>query len=197
MLSAKFRAYGNKIILPIGKVFAKTGLPPNAITVLGLLAAATVGHMYRVHDLGLALMFLILTSFFDVLDGAVAREQGTVSNFGGFFDSVLDRYSDAIILIGMGMYLGDQYPLVLITLLGFFMVSYTRARAENIIEGKCDVGIAERAERLIIIIIATIAEMWGGLGPGTAFVYALVILAFFTHVTALQRIIYTYQMESS
>jgi phosphatidylglycerophosphate synthase len=164
---------------------------------LGLVSALLACLAFYLGNLPGALLFIVLMGLLDVLDGAVARELDAVTDFGGFFDSVLDRYADGAVLLGMGLYLRGYYPLVIVTLIGFFMVSYTRARAENIMDGKCDVGLAERAERLIIIMAAVVLEMWGGLETGTALVYSLYILALLSHFTALQRIIYTQRIVRS
>jgi len=105
-----------------------------------------------------------------------------VSNFGGFLDSVIDRYVDVIIFISLGIY-GVDWLVVSIALSGSLLVSYTRARAEKIIE-KCDVGIAERGERLIILF----------LGIVTGYTYESVLLvAILSHITALHRIVFTFR----
>ena len=186
MLSARFRGYSDAVMLPLGGFFAKTGISPNAVTFLGLLTSAAVACAFAYGNLVYALVLLALTSFFDVLDGAVAKATGKVTKFGGFLDSVADRYSDAFILIGIGMYLGGHYVLVMVVIVGSILVSYTRARAENFID-KCDVGLAERSERLIVLMVATLLAITGV----NLFYEALVFLAVITHLTVLQRVLYT------
>jgi phosphatidylglycerophosphate synthase len=140
-------------------------------------------------SLAAALLFLLLTGFFDVMDGAVARVTRRVTRFGGFLDSLYDRYSDSAILLGLAVYLDQYYLLIFIVLVGSLMVSYSRSKAENYLQ-RCDVGIAERAERLIILAAATLVEALGFLPRGKVFLAALVILAFLTHLTVLQRALY-------
>jgi len=173
-------------MLPLGGFFAKSGISPNVVTILGLLASAAAAWAFAYGNLVYALLLLVLTSFFDILDGAVAKATGKVTKFGGFLDSVVDRYSDALILIGIAMYLGGHYILVMVVIVGCILVSYTRARAENFIE-KCDVGFAERAERLIVLLFATLL---GAIGIDL-FYETLIILAIITHLTVLQRVLFT------
>ncbi|MEE9565059.1 MAG: hypothetical protein V3V63_05065, partial [Candidatus Hydrothermarchaeaceae archaeon] len=100
--------------------------------------------------------------------------------------SVADRYADAFILIGIAMYLNEHHVLIMVVIVGSILVSYSRARAETVID-KCDVGLAERSERLIILMVATLLAIAGV----NLFYEALVLLAVLTHLTVLQRILYT------
>ncbi len=148
--------------------------------------------MYASDNLIFALLTLTIGSILDATDGAVARLSNKVSAFGGFMDSLTDRYSDAIILVGIAVYLQDHYLLIITVLVGSLLVSYTRARAEMEISGKCDVGYGERAERLIIIMTATLVE---ATTPALNAIYwALVVLAVLTHFTVAQRIWHTYKV---
>ncbi len=186
MLSARFRGFSDKIMLPLGGAFAKTGLGPNAVTIMGLLTSALTAGAFAYGNLFYALILLALTSFFDVLDGAVAKATGKVTRFGGFLDSVADRYSDMLILIGVALYLKEHYILIMVVMAGSILVSYSRARAETFIE-KCDRGFAERAERLIVLMLATLLAIAGV----DLFYESLVLLAVVTHLTVLQRVLYT------
>ncbi len=123
-----------------------------------------------------------------MLDGAVARAGENVSKIGSFFDSVIDRYSDFLIFGGVLAYFAKNGEpgmtmLVLVILCGAFMVSYVRARAELIVP-KCDVGLLERPERIVILAAGSIFNFLE---------VALWILAVFTHLTAIFRIYYTYR----
>lgn len=189
MLSANFRGHANKIIVPVARLVSKSGINPGTITLSGLFFSIVAGVMFAQKNLLFALAFLTLSSILDAIDGAVARELDRTSEFGGFLDSLTDRYSDSFVLIGVAFYLGDHYLLVFIVLVGSLLVSYSRARAENYIE-KCDVGIAERAERLIILAVATVLEITGVNGSIYA---AMIILAVITHFTVLQRVNFTYR----
>lgn len=186
MLSARFRVYSDFFVVPIGRTFAKTGLNPNTLTLVGLLLSAGAAGAFACKNLAWALALLLFASLFDMLDGAVARASGKVTNFGGYLDSVTDRYSDALILIGLAMYMEAHYVLVMIVIVGSMLVSYSKAKAETLIE-KCDVGLAERGERLILLIFATLMALAGR----NIFYEVLLLLAVLTHLTVLQRVLYT------
>lgn len=186
MLSAGFRNYSDLIVVPLSNVVAKTGVDPNVLTLIGLLFSMAAAGAFVYGNLVYAFILLLLASFFDVLDGAVSRAQGKVTKFGGYLDSVTDRYADAFILIGIAMYLNKHYILIMVVIVGSLLVSYSRARAETMID-KCDVGLAERGERLIILMIATLLAIAGI----NLFYEALVLLAVLTHLTVLQRVLYT------
>ncbi len=191
MLSSRFKSYSDLVIMPLATALARFGISPNALTILGFVGSALTAVAFAYTELGYALLFLLITSVLDAVDGAVARVANKTSNFGGFLDSVLDRYSDAFILLGLMLYLQKYYMLIFIVLAGSILVSYTRAKAELVIP-KCNVGIAERAERLIILITATFLEAFK-IFPGVDVFYAaLVLLAVLTHATVLHRSVYTY-----
>lgn len=190
VLSSKYRDQASALINPAARALASLGLEPNSITQLGLVSGLIAGVVLSMGMLWLGFFSLLLTAFLDVMDGAVARITGRTSRFGGFLDAVCDRYSDAAILIGIAVYLQGHYVLVFVVLLGSLMVSYTRSKAENYLT-KCDVGMAERAERLIVIIAAALIEALGLFSPGKAFLAALWVLAVLTHLTVLQRVLFT------
>jgi archaetidylinositol phosphate synthase len=137
--------------------------------------------------------FLILFSgVFDILDGGVARAKGRITPFGGVLDSVCDRYSDGLMFLGIiaGAVNGRLVltPIMQIegwlwagfALIGSFLVSYTRARAESAGCGKLSVGIAERTERMLLLALGALAGFLG---------WALVLIAVFSHITIIQRIL--------
>lgn len=162
---------------------------------MGLVSSLLVAIAFAYEDLVLAFLLLLVTSFFDIIDGAVAKVANKVTKFGGFMDSTLDRYSDSAILIGLALFLDEYYGLIFIVLVGSLLVSYTRAKAEEFVP-KCDVGIAERAERLIILMLATLLGALQLVYPKDAIYVALIILAILTHFTVLQRIYYTQRQLS-
>ncbi|RLF60779.1 MAG: CDP-alcohol phosphatidyltransferase family protein [Thermoplasmata archaeon] len=184
MLSAKYKKHFQKFFEPIARVFIKVN--PNAITLIGLLWSFFTVLAFYIENLRLALLFLLLTSFCDALDGMVARLSDRVTKFGGYLDSVLDRYSDGMIFLGIMVYLREKYLLIFLAMMGSFMVSYTRAKAETWID-KCDVGVAERGERLLILIIATILANFGI----NIFIEAIALIVILTHITFIQRMLYT------
>ncbi len=181
MLS-KFKGVTPKLLKPITSKLVKLGIKPNHITVLSLISGIFAFVLISLKYLYLGALFVLLSGFFDMLDGALARSYNLVSDFGAFLDSVVDRYVDVLIFISLGIY-GIDWLLITVAMSGALLVSYTRARAENIIE-KCDVGIAERGERLIILFAGIV----------TGFIYeSILIVAVLSHITALHRIIYTFR----
>ncbi len=171
----------SKILEPLARILAEFGLKPNHLTILGLLIGLTASILISVHLIFIGAFFVLLSGICDVLDGAMARTQDMETKFGGYLDSVFDRYVDVFILISLGIY-GVDWLLIALSLSGALLVSYTRARAEKLIP-KCDVGIAERGERLIILFIGMISGfIWE----------AVLIIAILSHITACHRIVYTY-----
>ncbi len=171
------------VLSPITDFIAKMGIRPNHLTVIGFLFGVASAYLIFRGDLMISAVFLILSGIMDVLDGALARNKGLITKFGGFLDSVLDRYVDIAVFIALGFYVG--WTLSLLALSGALMVSYTRARAEKEIE-RCDVGIAERGERIAIIVF--------GLIFSDLLYYAVLTVAILSHITAVHRIIHTYRI---
>lgn len=192
MVSSKLRSTADPYITRIVAPIAKANVNPSFITLTGFAFSVIAALMYASGNLIFALFTLALGSVLDAADGAVARLSNKVSAFGGFLDSLTDRYSDAAILAGIAVYLQGHYLLVITALVGSLLVSYTRARSEMEIKGKCNVGYGERAERLILIMAATGVEI---VNPGLNAIYwAIVVLAGLTHFTVAQRIWYTHQV---
>jgi archaetidylinositol phosphate synthase len=171
------------------------GLTPNHVSVLGLVFAVLAAITYwlgRSHSsfLLIAAFFLIVSGFFDALDGPLARLFGQVTIFGGFLDSLLDRYADALVLVGIifGWLINDSFWLFwgCLALIGSLLVSYSRARAEAAGVKMETIGLAERAERIIILVVASfLALAWE-----QALQWSVALLAFLTHLTIVQRIAY-------
>jgi CDP-diacylglycerol--glycerol-3-phosphate 3-phosphatidyltransferase len=176
--SAFGRACGwllNKIVHGL----ALTRISPNVLTFIGLVinivAAFLFGHANAANADWMFLyagMVIFGAGIFDMVDGRVARRNNQVTVFGSFFDSVIDRYSDVVLV-----------AFVMVTSL---MVSYTRARAEALI-GQCKVGFMERPERIVLVIIGALFNHWGAMAP------VLWVLAVLSTITVAHRIIYTYQ----
>ncbi len=182
MLS-KIKHKTTELLNPLTDLIVRLGLKPNHLTFLGLLFGFSSAFLIAKGYLKLGASMILLSGLMDALDGALARSKGLVTKFGGFLDSVFDRYVDIAIFTSLGFY-GVDWFLVIVALSGALMVSYTRARAESIID-RCDVGIAERGERLIILV----------LGLLSGFVWQSVLLiAILSHLTAIHRVIHTYLM---
>ncbi|MFW5913302.1 MAG: archaetidylinositol phosphate synthase [Candidatus Hadarchaeota archaeon] len=165
--------------------FAKLGLKPNHITVLALLLSGISGYLFFEGSPILGGVMILIGGFFDIIDGAIARLTGEVTEFGSVLDSTSDRISDALIYVGIlgggyGTLLGEPIWVFPITaLLTSFLVSYVRARAESAGTGKLDVGIAERAERLIILSLGAFVNL---------IIYALALVSVLAGATVIQRL---------
>ncbi|MFH1501992.1 MAG: CDP-alcohol phosphatidyltransferase family protein [Candidatus Eisenbacteria bacterium] len=183
----KERARG--FLSPLARLVADLGVPPTAITVAGfvfsVLAAVSLGTGHFVR----AALLLVLAGVCDMIDGAAARAGNRASSRGAFLDSTIDRYSDTVVLLGALYYYLVRSPsgpeeltagIVLLALAGSMLTSYTRARAEAIGQD-CRVGIAERSERMILLIV-------GALLGANVLRIALWVLAIASHVTAVQRV---------
>jgi len=136
----------------------------------------------------LAAVLVLTSGLCDALDGAVARATGKVSKFGGFMDSTLDRYSDAFIFLGIiaGKLVDLGWGFTALT--GALLVSYVRAKAESLGVPLSGVGIAERAERLLIIAFSSFLSIVS---------YGVILIALLTHFTVIQRAAYVYSRLSS
>jgi archaetidylinositol phosphate synthase len=167
------------------------GLTPNHLSILGIIFALLSGLTYWQWKFNSFLLilapFLMLASgLFDALDGALARLYGEATKFGGFFDSLLDRYADAVILCGIIIGGLTEVYWGLAALLGSLLVSYSRARAEAAGVKMESVGLAERAERLILLALASLfAFIWVD-----TLNWGIAILAVLTNLTVIQRVIY-------
>ena len=176
----------------IGCGFASTGLSPNFWSGVGLFFAFVSGIVYGINfEFALIIggIFLLISGFFDIVDGQVARVSKKTSKKGGFLDSVFDKIAEVAIFLGIliGGYAQPHWILAAITL--SLLVSYTRARAESLGIKLQGVGIGERAERLLVIAIIGII---GGVFQKTEFMeYAIYIVIVIAGVTLIQRIIVT------
>ena len=176
------------IIDRIVRWLALSRIHPNVLTFLGLVINIVAAWLFAIGYFRWAGLTIILAGVFDMTDGRVARLEGRVTPFGGFYDSVMDRYSDLCLLIGLVIYYGRinrfQYvSLVAVAMIGSVMVSYTRARAENVIPS-CKVGFLERPERVVLIIIGALFDR---MAP------VLWLIAVLSNVTVIHRIIHTRQ----
>ncbi|AWX33621.1 CDP-alcohol phosphatidyltransferase family protein [Methanosphaera sp. BMS] len=186
-MNDKLRPKTNKITGEIGQ---KIDIDPNIVTIIGLLISIFAGVLYASGNLGAGALFIIISGFCDVIDGAIARSHNRRTKFGGFLDSVCDRFADAAIIIGI-IYSGYVDPVLgALAIHASLTVSYIRSRAES--EGlNCTVGIAERAERLLIIIVGSfIAAILGGSHNVMAITIGL--LTVLSYITVFQRVNYVW-----
>jgi CDP-diacylglycerol--glycerol-3-phosphate 3-phosphatidyltransferase len=184
-LNRQFERLRDSITIPL----LRTRIRPNTLTLIGLFLNIPVAYLIATGELRYGAVVFLVASFFDVLDGAVAKRGNRGTRFGAFFDSTMDRISDMFLFGGVAWYVKDQAPygelfafLTLLALAFSLLISYTRARAESIIPS-CQVGLAERPERIIILILACFLR---SLRP------AIVILVVLAGLTFLNRVIYTW-----
>ena len=181
----------------IGGLLAKLGVHPDAITIAGLMLAAAAAVLMA-QGLFLAAGMLLLFSLpLDAVDGAVARALNRSGTFGMVLDSTLDRYADGFIFASLGYYFAgqdrfDMLALAFLALVGSFLVSYVRARAEDAKVGlRITIGWFTRVERVIVILTMILAM--GLFENPIALEIGMVILAIGTHLTALRRLLFVYR----
>ncbi len=186
----RFRRILSKIYLPIAKMVAETGIPPNTITLSSLLFGFLAFlSIYLYSSVLLYLLFILLMGLMDVLDGAVARLTGRVSGFGAFLDSTTDRVNDAFLIYAL-KYMGVRDEVVVSLLVASLLISYTRARGESLGVKMEGVGMVERAERILVLAAAAVAYPFSTLAS-RAIAYLLLALSL---VTLLQRILHVHRM---
>jgi CDP-diacylglycerol--glycerol-3-phosphate 3-phosphatidyltransferase/archaetidylinositol phosphate synthase len=186
----KLRAQYEKLVTPAGSSFAKLGITPNMMTAASIAAAAVAAYMYGSQRPIFGAILVILTGILDMFDGAIARATGKTSRFGATLDHVADRYAEFLIMIGI--IAGGYTPWYwgLFTIFGMIMASFTRAKAESVGGlASCTVGIAERQEKLLVLIGASIIDP---IVPGVLN-YGIIVVGILSHITVAQRLHFTYQ----
>ncbi len=175
------------------RIAHRLGLTPNMITAAGLVLAFLSALAYaewQFHPLvpWLAMVLLLLSGFCDVLDGVVARVYGESTVFGGFLDSLLDRYADVAVFVGIILAGLCDNRAGLVAIIGSLLVSYSRARAEAAGLKMESVGLAERAERMLIVLLATVVAVY----CQPALNVGVILVAVLANFTVLQRALYVY-----
>jgi CDP-diacylglycerol--glycerol-3-phosphate 3-phosphatidyltransferase len=197
--NSKARDIGKLIATPFAKVFIKLGFSPDLVTLFGTLGVVVSSIVF--FSQGQFLLGSILFAMFvglDAVDGTVARLLSRNSKWGAFFDSVLDRIADGIVLGSIAFYFakaGEEtyFILSLVALLASEIVSYTKARAEGL-GLNCDTGLAERPERVIIIIAGT---FFAGLGISEALEICIWVLTIVSVITVIQRMNFVLKQTKS
>ena len=187
-LTGKVGKAGDWILGGLVRVLSGTRIHPNALTSIGLGINAVAAWLFARGEFFVAGVVVLCGAVFDLIDGPVARQSNRVTRFGGFLDSVLDRYTDLILLMGLLVYYAsiNRFFYIILTavaMTGSVMISYTRARSENVIES-CKVGFLERPERIVLIIIGAFANR---MAP------VLWVLAVLSNVTVIHRIVHTWR----
>src|ERR1700744_3102796 len=187
-LSRGIGLFFGKIIQGIVSALALSRVHPNVLTFIGLLINIWAAFLFAYGKFVPAGLVVIGAGLFDMVDGRVARETNRVTRFGGFFDSVLDRYSDLALLMGLLIYYASinrffYVVLTAIVMTGTVLTSYARARAENTIP-KCKVGFLERPERVVLMIIGALFNRMA---------QVLWVIAVLANITVISRMMYTWQ----
>jgi archaetidylinositol phosphate synthase len=183
MLS-KLREFSNSVFEKFS--FIGNFLSPNSITLLGLLSSLLGGYLLIERNFVFSAIFFLLSGFFDLIDGVVARRFKKATTFGGVLDAVVDRYEEFVMVFSSfisGLVDGE---LALITFLSMIMPSYVRARAESTGKMKsCAVGILERQEKLLLFIVFLILQNFFE----TSLFYGFIIISILGQITAIQRLL--------
>ncbi len=190
--SESLRPKAAKILQPIGRTLIRLHITANMITFFGFMLAAVSGVLAATGNLVWAGIMLLLAAPMDAFDGTVARLSGSAkSKFGAFWDSTLDRYSESLVLLGIliyGLSRNNDWIAVLagVTLFGSLLVSYARSRAETL-GVDCKVGIMTRLERVVVTILMLVLNP---LYPDVPILIGLGLMALFTNVTVIMRIVH-------
>lgn len=189
-----------RLIDPVADWLVRRGVHPNTITIVGTACMVGGGIIYGTGHIMTAGWFLGLTALFDVLDGTVARRSGKSSTFGAFLDSSLDRLADGFVMGGLATFYAlnaehRNVPMVVVCLLGLigaFLTSYTRARAEALgIQAK-DVGLLQRPER--VVLLSAPQALFGLALNGWVLAGIIVVLSVTAWITVVQRIMHVYHV---
>jgi CDP-diacylglycerol--glycerol-3-phosphate 3-phosphatidyltransferase/CDP-diacylglycerol--inositol 3-phosphatidyltransferase len=188
----RFRAFWTKVLAPIANLLIRLGVSPDAVTLVGTIGVCAGALVFFPRGM-LLVGVLVITAFVfsDLIDGYMARTTARVSKFGAFWDSTLDRFGDGAIFIGLALYFAWEEPsrlylvLSLVCLLMGSVTSYARSRGETL-GFSVKVGIAERADRLVAILVMTgLSEL---LDLPVLLYVALWALALASTITVAQRV---------
>ena len=173
---------------PIARLIGRAGVSPNVVTLTGVVLNLGVAWVLAQGYMRIGGLLVPLVSLFDALDGTLARLTGKRSRFGAFLDSTMDRFSEAIVYLGLLVFYtrlgaGREILLIYVTIVGSLMVSYARARAEGL-GLDCKVGLLTRVERTVVLTVALILDQVPT---------ALWVLAILTNFTALQRMYHVWR----
>ncbi|HYU08270.1 MAG TPA: CDP-alcohol phosphatidyltransferase family protein [Gemmatimonadales bacterium] len=184
---------------PVARALIRGGVNPNTITTFGTLVVIGSGIAFGSGRIRLAGGLLLLSGVFDILDGQVARQGGKTTTFGAFYDSTLDRVGEGAVFAGLIFhFLTVGIPreigawstaAALVALVASFLVSYTRARAEAL-GVECTVGIAARAERILLLGLPALFLGEGPWRRGVLLFWIVAVLAFVSAITVIQRVVH-------
>ena len=184
---------GHGITLPLIRVLSRSGITPNALTFLSLAVSLGAAYVVATGHFLVGGILVLVSGIFDLLDGALARFTGQSTKMGALLDSTFDRISEAAVLFGlMVWYVRDpaggsslEIGLIFAVLVGSFLVSYIKARAEGL-GWQCGVGLFTRSERVIVLAVALLVNQ---------ILIGLSVLTVFVFVTAAQRLVHVYKQS--
>ncbi len=183
---------GKRVVDSIVNLLASLRVHPNILTLTGLAINVVAMILFAKGIFTWAALVIMFAGIFDMVDGEVARRTKRVTRFGAFFDSVIDRYSDMLLLLGLIIWYAKIHRIFYVgmtglVLIGSVLTSYTRARAESLIPA-CKVGFLERPERIVLLIIGS---LWDRMAA------VLWVMAILSNWTVSQRIWYTWRELSA
>ncbi len=187
-----------RITTPIVGILSKSGITPNTLTLTNLALNIAAAYVIATGHFLLGGALILGSGLFDLLDGALARFSKQTTRFGAVLDSTVDRISEAATLCGLLIWYVPQegatleIVLILVVLVGSFLVSYIRARAEGL-GWQCQIGLFTRAERVIVLAIGLLVS---GVSVHSVFV-ALCVLAVFSFVTVVQRLVHLWKQQKT
>jgi len=206
-ISQKNRERYFRIVGPVANVLARAGIHPNILSIAGFLLSVAAGLIYCHGSFFWAAWVVVLAGICDTLDGTIARQTNKKSDFGAFFDSTLDRYSDMFLFIGLAYYFAGgraflmppqstgalevspwTVTAIIFAIAGSFMVSYTRARAQGL-GMECKAGMMQRPERITLLVIGSLLGAIPVIGI-LLLKLVLLALALSTNLTAAYRIMF-------
>ncbi len=202
MFEAKLRSRISAILSPLAQAIVSLGITANMITLFGLLVNLVAAYYLASTRLVVAGLLILFGASFDMIDGAVARARTSTNSSGALLDSVIDRYSEAVIFLGALIYfhhLQNFFGVVLVfaAVIGSILVSYVRARAEGL-QIECKVGLMQRPERIVLLALGVLIQ---GVIPdqytflqskGMILFGVFALLAVTAHITAIQRLVFSF-----
>lgn len=203
MIEKNFRPFVKTILLPIAKILTAVGISANMITLVGLLVNAIAAFFLATGRLVVAGILILFGGSFDAMDGVVARvsNKDESNASGALLDSVIDRYSEAVVFVGAMIYfyhLSHLLGVVLVfaSVIGSILVSYVRARAEGL-QVECKVGLMQRPERIVLLALGVLIQgiiirYFSWESNGVILVCVFAFLAITAHITTLHRLVFSY-----
>ncbi len=179
-----------RVLMALVRLLTLSGVHPNALTLIGLVVNGAAAWTLARGEFLYGGLVILCAAVFDLTDGAVARNSNRVTPFGGFLDSVMDRYSDLVLLTGLLVHYAriDRFSYIVLTavvMTGTVLVSYSRARSENLIPS-CKVGFMERPERIVLLIIGALFDRMAAV---------LWVMAVLSNLTVVHRIAHTWRVS--